>query len=221
MKKSWAKLTQTQLDHLAKVIGEMEVKTSGEIRLLVVHSSAVTGHVFPLLWCTLSLFLFLVLHLSHLDLLLLELHASYFSTPWLLSYVLLGSLILAKALSGVDGIRRWFTSTADLERQVWARAEVEFHRERMNRTRAGTGILLMLSMMEHQAVVLADHGIAGKIPQSTWDEVIQKVLEGARNRRLAEKLEEALRVCGTLLSQHFPVQPDDTNELPNCVIVKE
>jgi putative membrane protein len=118
-------------------------------------------------------------------------------------------------------VQRWLTAAEDLKHQVWARAEVEFNREIAGRTRSNTGILLFLSRMERQAVVLADKGIASKLPPETWSKVVGLIVDGARTSQWAAKFEEALRVCGGLLASHFPQELDDSNELPNQVIVKD
>ncbi len=107
-----------------------------------------------------------------------------------------------------------------MEQEVWKRAQLEFHDEGLDGTRARTGILIMLSLMEHQAVVLADKAIASKLDAGVWKDVIQVVLSGARGGQWRAKIEEALRLCGKLLAENFPVQRGDVNELPNHVIVK-
>lgn len=103
---------------------------------------------------------------------------------------------------------------------VFSRAELEFHREGLDGTKAATGILIFLSLFEHEAVVLGDRAIAAKLDKAVWHEVVQKVLEGGRTRDWRGKLEEAIRMCGDLLTRHFPMQAGDRNELPNHVIVK-
>lgn len=212
MKKS--PLSPNELDHLAKVIAEVERKTSGELRLMLVSRSSLTNHVFPLLtfiFCTLGL---------------LELWYSrhYFliePRPWITLAIILGSTALAFILSRFNWVQRRMTWPADLDHQVAARAELEFHREGLGATTGKTGILIFISLMEHEAVVLGDKAIAAKLDNKVWSQVVATVLEGARTKKWCPKLEEAIRQCGDLLARHFPIQAGDKNELPNHVIVKE
>jgi putative membrane protein len=207
-------LTHQELKRLADVIGEVEEKTIGEIRLMIVGRSAVTGHVHNTVWVLLLAVSFLLIWFERHDLI-------YFERWWLWPALIVGLYLFANILSRFQFIQRAFTSNHDLHHQVMARAEVEFHREGLNGTLAHTGVLIFLSLMERYAVVLADKGIADKLPVHAWDKVVSKVIAGARSGHWADKLEEAIRECGTYLASHFPPQGLKSNELPNTVIIKD
>jgi putative membrane protein len=200
-------LTPQKLEHLGDVIGEAESRTSGEIRLVIVRRSLVAHHAAPMLW----------LIFIALAAVFLPLHQAW----WILPTVMFGALVLAFPLSRWQRMQLWLTPAADIHHAVWARAEIEFLREGLSHTRDRTGILLFLSRLERQAVVLADQGIASKLPASTWDDVVQTILAGARSEDWAPKLAEAIRLCGDHLAQHFPAKPDDSDELSNAVVVKD
>lgn len=206
-------LTDKELDELSHVVGDIEKTTSGELRVMIVERSAPIGHVFQLLFALL-MFCFFVAHQAARNEGLFEDH--WFTYPLLLPL----ALVLAWWLAKVPRVQRWITRSEDLESSVWARAELEFNREGLQGTKAQTGILIFLSLMEHQAVVLADKAIAAKLEPKIWNDVIAIVLEGARGNQWRVKLEEAVRLCGKLLAQNFPAQSGDVNELPNHVIVK-
>lgn len=207
-------LNETQLAKLSHTIGEMEKSTSGEIRLMIVRRSSAIGHVDDLLWLILLVLSFLTIWFFRHDMILFE-------RWWMLPALFAGLFAVARLLARTAFIQRVLTSGADLQQQVWARAEVEFSREIKGRTRSSTGILLYLSLMERRAVVLADAGIASKLPPDTWDGVTSVILAGAKTGQWTEKLEESIRLCGGYLAQHFPQEARDTNELSNAVIVKE
>lgn len=207
-------LNQQQLDRLAEVIGEVEQKTSGEVRLMIVKRSAVSGHVQMVLWGLLVSLTFLVLWFGRHDLI-------FWERWWMWPAILVFHYFLAAVLSRLEPVQRRFTPMHDMRHQVLTRAEVEFHREGLSGTRAHTGILLFVSLFEHQAVVLADKGIADRVPPGAWDQVLKTILEGARSGKWAEKLEQALRECGAYLASHFPPSADNGNELPNTVIMKD
>lgn len=206
-------LTKEELQHLADVIAEQERKTSGEIRLMIVGRSSQTSHVFPILFFAFFSFFLLLIWFERHQLILI---ASWWTVPMLFILTTLISALLAR----LDFIQRNLTSPRDLSHQVWNRAELEFHREGVGQTSGQTGILLFLSLLERRAVVLGDRAIHEKLEEKAWNEVIAKILEGPRTGQWAAKLEEALRICGGLLSRHFPIQEGDRNELPNHVIVK-
>jgi putative membrane protein len=207
-------LSQKELKTLADVIGELEEKTIGEIRLMIVKRSSVTGHVHTTLWALSLAITFLIIWFERHDLV-------YFERWWMWPSLVLGLYLAAGFFSRFQAVQRAFTSNYDLHHQVLARAEVEFHREGLGGTSAHTGVLIFLSLMEKVAVVLADQAIAEKVPVHGWDKVIAKVIAGAKTGRWAEKLEDALRECGAYLASHFPANGPKKNELPNTVILKD
>jgi putative membrane protein len=207
-------LNKEELHHLAKVIGEVEKTTAGEVRLMIVRRSAVTGHVQTLLWALFVAASFLFIWFARHDLILWE-------PWWLWPTLLVGHYVLAGFLSHIEFVQRHLTPAGDLHHQVLARAEVEFYRAGLNRTRAHTGVLLFVSLMERQAVVLADSAIHAKAGPKAWEETVRLIVGGAKSGKWSESFERALRACGRYLSEHFPPQPGKTNELPNAVIVKD
>lgn len=206
-------LKQEDLHHLAAVIDEVEKNTSGQMRLMIVRRSSVTGHVHTLLWALLIAFILLVLRFGYHEFI-------FYERWWMWPVILIGGYIITGFISRFAPVQRILTHAGDLHHQVWARAEIEFHRCGLHRTHDHTGVLLFVSLMERQAVVLADKGIAEKADPHAWDKVVQIILEGARTGRWPEKLEQAIRECGAYLTAHFPPQPDKVNELPNRVILK-
>lgn len=206
-------LSQTELDELANAIADAERTTSGEIRLMIVGRSCFSGGVYRLWWLSLSCAGLLALWFQQ--------HLLYAEPWWLMPAVLVLAALIAWPLARVPVLQRVMLHPRDVDRAVWARAEVEFYREGLSATKGATGILLFLSLFERKAVVLADKAIAERLPPSTWDDVVAIILQGGRSGRWKAELESAIRLCGRLLAENFPIQPDDVNELANTVIVKE
>jgi putative membrane protein len=95
-------------------------------------------------------------------------------------------------------------------------AEAAFAREGVFETRDRTGILIFLSLLEHQVVVLPDAGIAAKAPEDAWAGVVRGIVLGMKAGRPAEALVVAVRSCGEiLLTAGFTARPEDTNEMPD------
>jgi putative membrane protein len=152
------------------------------------------------------------------------LYSGFFYTRYL-SYIGVVVLVLSAMLAWIfarfEFVQRLVTRPSVLAQWVWLRAELEFHREGLGKTVDRTGILILLSVFERRAVVLADKGINEKLDKNVWQEVINSVVDGVKKGQLADNLELAIKQCGNLLAKHFPIKPDDTNELSNTVIVKE
>jgi putative membrane protein len=217
MLKPWMKryFGEDGLERVEAAVHRAEKRTRGEIVPVLARRSAAYGHV-P--W-VLGLLLYAVLPsagTAHWDALL----------PWgAEDWVPLLNLGLAALGGTLLGRRPFFlrllTPARDLEQAVHLSAEATFYRLGLRKTRESTGILLYVSLAEHRAVVLADHGIAAKVPASTWNEVCADLLQGAAAHDLAAGFENAIARCADILAQSFPARRHNRNELPNRLCVVE
>ena len=89
-----------------------------------------------------------------------------------------------------------------IEHRVRQRALAAFTEEEVFRTRARTGVLLFLSLLERRVVVLADAGINARVRQGEWDGVASGIVDGMRRGRPGPALAAAIRDCGGLLAAH-------------------
>jgi putative membrane protein len=199
---------------IESAIADAESRTAGEIVPLLVRRSSTVGHV-PLVSFTLLL---LCVLLSDLPVHLTELGGPYL--VWLAAcWLVAGGLALG--ISRLDAVQRLLTPRIDQQRQVDLRAEIEFYELEMSQTEDRTGILLLVSLMEHRAVVLADHSIAEKLDSAIWQEVVDLMIAGVKRGDLAAGMTQAIQRCGELLTPHFPIEGDDANELRDHLVVKE
>ena len=86
------------------------------------------------------------------------------------------------------------------------------------RTKGKTGVMIYLSMREHRAEIVADDSIAVKVPAEVWGEAMAEMLDEIREGRIAEGMAVGVRDVGFVLAQHFPIDGDDENELPDRLI---
>ncbi len=86
------------------------------------------------------------------------------------------------------------------------------------RTHGRTGVLIYLSMSEHRAEIIADQPIAEKVPAEVWGEAMAEMLDEIKAGRIAEGMAVGVRDVGFVLSQHFPRDETDENELPDRLI---
>jgi len=199
---------------IARAVAEAESQTSGEIVPLLVRRSSTVGHV-PMLSFTLLLLCVLLADLPARLTLLGGPHLAWLAACWLLAAA------LALLLSRLDAVQRLLTPRIDQQQQVELRAQVEFYALEMSQTEGRTGILLLVSLMEHRAVVLADRAIARQQGAEVWQEVVDLMIHGVKRGDLTQGMLQAIHRCGELLTPHFPIADDDRNELPNRLVVKE
>jgi len=212
----WARrvLDAEGASRVEEAIAEAERHTSGEIVPIVVRGSSTIGHVFLLAFAL----LLLIVYIADLPDLLFQFggpHWLWQSVSWV------GSGVLGIILSRWSAVQRLLTPKTDQIEQVDRRAELEFFELGIGGTRGGTGVLLLVSLMEHRAVVLADHSIAEKLDAGTWQELVDLMIASVKRDDLAGGMTQAVLRCGELLAPHFPIHDDDENELRNHLVVKD
>ncbi|MDO9124437.1 MAG: TPM domain-containing protein, partial [Deltaproteobacteria bacterium] len=121
----------------------------------------------------------------------------------------------------IDVLKRLFVGIRRKEEAVRLRAERGFFEKGLYKTKKNTGVLFFLSLLERKVWVLADKGIYEKMDQETLNRFAHEVSRGIKEGRACEALSQAVQEIGELLSRHFPITPDDTDELPNAVMTEE
>ena len=121
------------------------------------------------------------------------------------------------ALAGWRPLLFWLVPRSRGEWHVDRAAKLAFVEEGLVETRDRTGILIFVSLLEHQVEVLADGGIGACVEDGTWDGVVHRVLDGIRAGEAERGLCEAIALCGRILAGPFPPRHDDRDELSNRV----
>jgi putative membrane protein len=80
-----------------------------------------------------------------------------------------------------------------------------------------SGILIFVSLAERYARIIADDGIAARVPQSQWQAAIDALVAHMRDGRIADGFMTAIDVCGHELVRHFPRTAENRDELPNRI----
>ena len=210
----WAKKYFRQEDFLKveRAIEEVESKTSAEIVPMVVRQSITSGHVLYILFFGIYVLLNLVMneipvfpeYQLYLDL-----------TP------LVFSLLLSYFLQNLPILQRALTPSKDIQDQVEQRALVEFYQSHFHKTEGATGILIFVSLVERKAFVLADKAINQIVTEDTWSEVIKLLTGEFKSGRMGNGFEKAIQKCGEIVTPHFPISPDDNNELKDHLIFRD
>ncbi len=124
----------------------------------------------------------------------------------------IGGVVLA---TYVPILRRPLIGRREMQDEVAENAAAAFQQFRIHRTVAGTGLVIYISLYEHMVQILADETITAALDQSEWDAVRDLVLQGIKDDNAAEELIAAINHSGELLAKHFPIQPEDRDELKN------
>ncbi len=98
-------------------------------------------------------------------------------------------------------------------------AAAQFLATNISATRARTGVLIFVSLLERYVEVIGDQAIAAKLSQADWQKVVDEMLPLLRAKKTTDALVLAVDQCGALLANHFPESKDNPNELPDHFIV--
>ncbi|MHC1738941.1 MAG: TPM domain-containing protein [Ignavibacteriaceae bacterium] len=112
-------------------------------------------------------------------------------------------------------LKRLFSQVPNIE----AFAKKEFYRLGMNRTKDKTGILIFILFEERRFYVLADKAINEVFTQNTWISVTEIMKTNFAKGEFAQGLISAVTLIGATLKNHFPIKPDDVNEISNKIII--
>ena len=90
-----------------------------------------------------------------------------------------------------------------------------FQKLEMHKTELSNGVLIYVSIDDHQMVILGDKGINDVVPKDFWESTKDEIISEFKKGRYKQGLINGVLEAGKQLKQHFPYQSDDTNELDN------
>jgi putative membrane protein len=126
--------------------------------------------------------------------------------------------VLGFLLTRIPAVKRRLIARNRIADAVHARSLAAFTAHGLHYTKAHTGILIFVSLLEHRVIVLADRGINEKVEAGTWNEIVQMLTAGLKSGNACEAFCRAIERCGAILARHFPRSADDVNELSNKLV---
>jgi uncharacterized membrane protein len=97
------------------------------------------------------------------------------------------------------------------------RALALFGKLRVWDTEHNNGALIYLLLAERAIEIVADRGLAAKVPPDTWRALAQRMSAAFKAGRFEQGLAQAIDAVDQLLLQHFPLSAGEPNpnELPD------
>jgi putative membrane protein len=209
-------LTDAESKQVENAVKAAEKRTAGEIVVMIISSS----YQYPLA--------------SVIGATAFALPLALLSTPLTGSWLWFGSqnmwlflgfltvffIIFHEVVKRTAWLKRLFISQREIDGEVEEAAVTQFFDQGLYRTRDETGVLVLISVFERRVWMLADRGITAKVQQNQLDDIVTMITAGIKQQRAADAICAAVEKIGDVLETHFPIKPDDTNELKNLVIEK-
>jgi putative membrane protein len=96
-------------------------------------------------------------------------------------------------------------------------AREQFVSRGLARKKDRTGVLIFVSLAERYARIIADEGIASRVPQSEWQGAVDTLTGHMHDGRIAEGFISAIDQCSRALAAHLPRTEASRDELPDRI----
>jgi uncharacterized membrane protein len=123
---------------------------------------------------------------------------------------------IAAAEQQTSGEIRVFIQHGEVADAVVAARE-RFEKLGMTATRERNAVLIFVAPRSQRFAVIGDAGIHERCGNDFWEGLVDGMRQHLRTENFTDAVVYAIERTGELLSQHFPRQSDDRNELPNEV----
>lgn len=140
-----------------------------------------------------------------------------FDDSWIPVDVLLVSAAVAGLVGTSYGARRLLTPRRERDRCVALAADAAFWQEAVHATKARTGILVYVSLLERSVAVRADLAVASSVPAAAWNAALKGVQAPYST---PDEFAAAFHALGAVLAEHLPRAHDDENESPDAPRVR-
>jgi putative membrane protein len=200
-------LSTQDRDRVAEAIRAAEAKTSGEIVCVLARTSS-PGGAFPIL---IAAAVALALPWALVALTTMSVHR-------ILAVQAIVFLGLATVLC-LPGIRERLMPRRARRALAHRAAMEQFVIRGIARKQDRCGILIFVSLAERYARIVADDGIAARVPRAAWQSAVDELIGHMRDGRIADGFLVAIARCGDTLAQHFPRTEPHADQLPDKIYV--
>ena len=139
-----------------------------------------------------------------------------FSLPMIQVAPAAAGVVVGLATSITPWARRALTRRRERERMMRTAARATFVEKGVADTRARTGILVYVGVLERMAEIVADVGVTRAVPADRWAAATARVSEAARQGDAAA-VAAAVASLTDVLAAALPRSADDVNELADEV----
>lgn len=201
-------LTDDARKTFAATVAAIEARTSAEVVVTVSDRSARYRHVdyaVGLIFALAMLLIYVYFPVTF--------HDDLAAPSVLIAFV--AGVVLASAF---DAPKRLFVSRRERHELVQQAARAAFVEQRISVTRARSGVLVYVSLLENDVVVVTDVGVDLAKMGEAWSNAVLGLETCARRGAGPHELATALLAVGVPLAASLPVGDDDVNELPDAVV---
>ncbi len=217
-------LNEQDFARIKDAIKQAESKTTGEIAIAVAPESAHYSF-WELLAANIISALVFILLLPFSS----KIHDFYESIYWhtepswvIPSFFIIAcflTIVIVFYLTNIPFIDSIIIPKAIKKVSVTQRAFRYFTESGVYKTKEHSGILIFVSYMEKEVRIIADQGLSKSISNDLWALIADDLAEDIKNKKTTDAFINAINRCGDLLTQYFPNNKEDDNELADGLII--
>lgn len=192
---------------IEKTIFEMEKKTSSELVAVVTQKSGD--------------YLYISLLLTSLASLLIPFGLLFFAPDMEAKTIyeaqLLGFMLLL-LLFNVPKVIFYLLPKSIFVKAAKLKAYETFRILGLQKTSNYQAVMIFVSLYEKYIEIVADSSISAKIDDALWQKTVDDFIENVKNNKFEEGYLQAINEIGAILFEYFPIETNDKNELPDCLV---
>ena len=219
------KLSKDDMKQISSAVKTAESKTSGEITTAMIKESYDYA-IYELMFAVITGLIYFVVMMFFAGNIEQFLQGKFwdYSVNYLVMFYGFSTFIIIALfyfIGNLSCIDRLIVPKRIRNQKVTERATRYFMESGVYNTKDRTGILIFISTMEQRVELMADSGINEKIQPEKWQNIVDNIIKGIKQKEIAIYLTESIDECGNLLAKHFPIQADDKNELTDDIEILE
>lgn len=196
---------------IKKLVNEAESKTQSEIVPMIVHHSDTYPAAHFRAAIIVSFLFSLGLYFSPLTII----------NPIYFLWIQIPGLFLGYFLGQFPAVTRLLITNNEIHQEVTQKGYEAFFNHNLHLTQHHTGVLILVSMMERKIKIITDNGIAKKVDQKIWDEIVFQFAEKIKEGHFVEGLKQCIEAVSNVLQTYFPATNDKrSNELKDDLIME-
>lgn len=197
---------------IKNLIKEAEKKTQSELIPMIVHHSDIYPAAHFRAAIIVSFLFSLALYYSPLSII----------NPIYFLWIQLPGLYVGYFLGHIPFIKRLLITKSEIEEEVTQKGYEAFYNHNLHLTHNHNGVLLLVSIMERKIKIITDVGIAKKVEQKIWDEILNQFSKKIKEGNFIEGLKDCIQAVSIVLEKNFPAdEKERANEIENDLIVEE
>ncbi|MHC4433310.1 MAG: TPM domain-containing protein [Planctomycetota bacterium] len=111
-----------------------------------------------------------------------------------------------------------------MARHCWgnmkAKARRIFKQLGLHKTKERNCVLILFVVTNREFLIYGDQGIHERVGQEFWDDIRDKMMADFEQDEFGDGISRGVCVIGERLSQHFPYQRDDTDEISDDIVYR-